>query len=105
MDLGDYYIYFIIEDSVKEVLYGPEELLHLLYHRSVCQRFSIDLRYYFIYYIIEVHFFRTNIPNAIYRYLQWRYSVAGQRDSPMILHNIETKFKLNRHISMLFESL
>ena len=56
MELRNYFIYFKIEDSVKEVLYGPEEQLHLLYHRSVCQRFSIDLRYYFIYYIIEVHF-------------------------------------------------
>ena len=38
MDLRYYYIYFIIEDSVKEVLYGPEVLLHLWYHRRFCER-------------------------------------------------------------------
>ena len=36
MDLRNYLIYDIIEDSVKEVLYGPEVLLHLLHHRRVC---------------------------------------------------------------------
>ena len=54
MDLMYYFIYFIIEDSVKEVLYGPEVLhhiieysvkevlyepwvlLHLSYHRRFC---------------------------------------------------------------------
>ena len=32
----NYYIYHIIEDSVKEVLYGPDVLLHLFYHRRFC---------------------------------------------------------------------
>ena len=33
MDLRCYFINFIIEDSVKEVLYGPEVLLHLFYNQ------------------------------------------------------------------------
>ena len=49
MDLRCYFINFIIEDSVKEVLYGPEVLLHLFYNRKLC----MDLRYYYIYLIIE----------------------------------------------------
>ena len=31
-------IFFIIEDSVKEVLYGPEVLLQLFYHRRFCSK-------------------------------------------------------------------
>ena len=38
MGLRYYFIYFIIEDSVKEVMYGPEVLLHLFDHRRFCQR-------------------------------------------------------------------
>ena len=52
MDLRYYYIYDIIEDSVKEVLYGPEVLLHLLYLEYSLKRFCMNLRYY-IYYITE----------------------------------------------------
>ena len=52
MDLRYYFIYYIIEESVKEVLYGPEVLLHLLYLEYSLKRFSMNLRYY-IYYIIE----------------------------------------------------
>ena len=66
MDLRYYFIYFIIEDSVKEVLYGPEVLqhiieysvkedlygsgvlLHLFYHKIFC-----DCVRYYIYYMIE----------------------------------------------------
>ena len=36
MELRCYLINFIIEDSVKEVLYGPEVLLHLFYNRRFC---------------------------------------------------------------------
>ena len=37
-DLRYYYVYFIFEDSAKEVLYGPEVLLHIWYHRRFCER-------------------------------------------------------------------
>ena len=41
MDLGYYYINFIIKDSVKEVLYGPGVLLHLFHHPKFCKRGSL----------------------------------------------------------------
>ena len=109
-----YYIYYIIEDSLKEVLNGTEVLLHLFYHRRFClkgpvwtwgtttvtfilqweillKRSCMDLTYYYIYFILGI----SGPGVLLHLFYHWRFCKRGSLGPGVLfIHDIiEDSFK------------